>query len=121
MRRMLVSRISRRVLAEHHIALSEAFIGRGRETNGESHVGIIFTGLNVKQCVERCTKLLSESALWSTGLRVYDDIETPEVHIEGHLNTTFAYIREHLECAFLKTPIFLFKTEIEADILFLNF
>ena len=99
MRRMLVSRISRRVLAEHHIALSETFMGRGRETNREPHVGIIFTGLNVKQSVERCTKLLSESALWSTGLRIYDDNETrkPEVHIEGHLDTTFAYIREHLE------------------------
>ena len=99
MRRMLVSRISRRVLAEHHIALSEAFMGREGETNGEPHVGIIFTGLNVKQSVERCTKLLSESALWSTDLRVYDGSETrkPEVHIEGHLNTTFAYIREHLE------------------------
>lgn len=99
MRRMLVSRISRRVLAEHHIALSETFMGRGRETNGEPHVGIIFTGLDVKKCVERCTKLLSESALWSTDLRVYDGNETrkPEVHIEGHLNTTFAYIREHLE------------------------
>lgn len=97
MRRMLVSRISRRVLAEHHIALSEAFMGRGRETNGEPHVGIIFTGLNVKQCVERCTKLLSESALWSTGLRVDDGSETPKVHIEGHLDTSFAYIREHLE------------------------
>ena len=100
MHRMLVSRISRRVLAEHHIALSEAFMGRGRETNGEPHVGIIFTGLNVKQSVERCTKLLSESALWSTDLQVYDGSETRkiEVHIEGHLNTTFAYIREHLEC-----------------------
>lgn len=97
MRRMLVSRISRRVLAEHHIALSEAFMGRGRETIGEPHVGIIFTGLNVKQCVERCTKLLGESALWATGLRDYDGSETPEVHIEGHLNTSFAYIREHLE------------------------
>ena len=107
MRRMLVSRISRRVLAEHHIALSETYMGRGRETNGEPHVGIIFTGLNIKQCVERCTKLLNESALWSTGL-VYDGSETPEVHVEGHLNTSFAYIREHLEYVLysLKLPCF---------------
>ena len=99
MHRMLVSRISRRVLAEHHIALSEAFMGRGRETNGEPHVGIIFTGLNVKQSVERCSKLLSQSTLWFCDPQVFDGSETryPEVHIEGHLNTTFDYIREHLE------------------------
>lgn len=99
MRRMLVSRISRRVLAEHHIALSEAFMGCGKETNGESHVGIIFTGLNVKRSVERCAELLSESALWSTDLGVDKGSEArkPQVHIEGHLDTTFAYIREHLE------------------------
>jgi len=97
MRRMLVSRISRRVLAEHHITLSEAFMGRGRETNGEPHVGIIFTGLSVKRSVERCTKLLGESALWSTDLYEGSEARKPEVYIEGHLNTTFAYIREHLE------------------------
>ena len=98
MRRMLVSRISRRVLAEHHIALSEAFMGRGKhsETNEEPHVGIIFTGINVKQSVERCTKLLSDIGLWSIDHQVYET-RKPEVHIEGHLNTTFAYIREHLE------------------------
>lgn len=97
MRRMLVSRVSRRVLAEHHIALSETFMGHGRETNGEPHVGIIFTGLSVKRSVERCTKLLSESALWSSDLYKSNEALKPEVHIEGHLNTTFAYIREHLE------------------------
>ena len=100
MRRMLVSRISRRVLAEHHIALSQAFMGHGRETNGEPHVGIIFTGLNVKQSVERCTKLLSESALWSTDLCKGSEIRKPEVHMKGHLDTTFAYIREHIEYVF---------------------
>lgn len=99
MRRMLVSRISRRVLAEHHIALSEAFMKGGRKTNREPHVGIISTDLNVKRSVERCINLLNESALWSTDLEVYNDNEArrPEVNIEGHLDTTFAYIRKHLE------------------------
>ncbi|KAJ7904542.1 branched-chain alpha-ketoacid dehydrogenase kinase [Mycena olivaceomarginata] len=64
MRRMLVSRISRRVLAEHHIALSEMYSGKETPTtHGEPHVGIIFTGLN----------------------------------IDGHSETSFAYIKEHLE------------------------
>ncbi|KAF8165319.1 branched-chain alpha-ketoacid dehydrogenase [Crassisporium funariophilum] len=98
MRRMLVSRISRRVLAEHHIALSESFSGCGKETDGDPHVGIIFTGLNIKRSVERCAKLLSESPIWQTD--PYDEGKPhrrPEVRLEGHLDTAFAYIREHLE------------------------
>ncbi|KAJ7507840.1 branched-chain alpha-ketoacid dehydrogenase [Mycena galericulata] len=87
MRRMLVSRISRRVLAEHHIALSEIHSGKkAPASQGEPHVGIIFTGLNVKRCIEKCGNLLRErGGGW------------PEVIVDGHLETTFAYIKEHLE------------------------
>src|SRR6267154_4498471 len=61
MRRMLVSRISRRVLAEHHIALSDSVVGRNNITNkGDGHVGIIYTGLNVEKSVQRCTTLLHQ-------------------------------------------------------------
>ncbi|KAF4619902.1 hypothetical protein D9613_005053 [Agrocybe pediades] len=98
MRRMLISRISRRVLAEHHIALSETFSGRGKTTEGEPHVGIIFTGLNVKQSIEHCATLLNESPLWATeslGSGGYS--KRANVLIDGHLDTNFAYIREHLE------------------------
>ncbi|KAJ7276430.1 alpha-ketoacid dehydrogenase kinase [Mycena haematopus] len=85
MRRMLVSRISRRVLAEHHIALSEIRSGK-QATHGEPQVGIIFTGLNVKRCIETCGTLLRQRR---------DD--WPEIQVDGHLNTSFAYIKEHLE------------------------
>ncbi|KAF7324253.1 Protein-serine/threonine kinase [Mycena sanguinolenta] len=85
MRRMLVSRISRRVLAEHHIALSEIRSGK-QTTNGEPQVGIIFTGLNVKRCIEKCGNLLRQRG---------DD--WPEIQVDGHLDTSFAYIKEHLE------------------------
>lgn len=98
MRRMLISRISRRVLAEHHIALSKSFSDRGKHTAGEPHVGIIFTGLNIKRSIEHCAKLLVESRLW------FGDISTggappwqPEIQIDGHIDITFSYIREHLE------------------------
>ncbi|KJA30247.1 hypothetical protein HYPSUDRAFT_32389 [Hypholoma sublateritium FD-334 SS-4] len=98
MRRMLISRISRRVLAEHHLALSKSFSDRGKDTTGEPHVGIIFTGLNIKRSVEHCAKLLVESRLW------FADISTdgeppwqPEIQIDGHIDTAFSYIREHLE------------------------
>ncbi|CAA7259766.1 unnamed protein product [Cyclocybe aegerita] len=93
MRRMLVSRISRRVLAEHHIALSENFAGRGQETSGEPHVGIIFTGLNIKRSVEHCAKLLAEGPL----SMAHSSGRCPNVLVDGHTDTAFAYIREHLE------------------------
>lgn len=100
MRRMLVSRISRRVLADHHIALSEIHNGkRPAESNGEPHVGIIFTGLNVRCSVDKCAKLLRERP---TSIE-FDDFEPtqnwPEVLLEGHLDTRFSYIKEHLEYA----------------------
>jgi hypothetical protein len=84
---MLVSRISRRVLAEHHIALSEMYSGKETPTtHGEPHVGIIFTGLNVKRCIEKCGNILRQRRnCW------------PEIQIDGHSETSFAYIKEHLE------------------------
>ncbi|KAH9056571.1 alpha-ketoacid dehydrogenase kinase N-terminal domain-containing protein [Lactarius vividus] len=95
MRRMLVSRISRRVLAEHHIALSDSVPSRNRVTSGEDgHVGIIYTGLNVEKSVRRCTTLLHQLTHdsedpWPSGW--------PGVIIEGHIHAQFAYIKEHLE------------------------
>lgn len=98
MRRMLVSRISRRVLAEHHIALSEAYAGRLQQTSGEPHVGIIFTGLNVKRSVEHCVWLLKQSPIWlEDKADSLEAIRWPNIQIEGHVDTSFAYIREHLE------------------------
>ena len=100
MRRMLISRISRRVLAEHHIALTEMFMGRRKtETSGEPHVGIIFTGLKVKKSMERCIKLLRQRPTRiedSDGEGIHVQ-HWPEVIFEGHLDTQFSYIREHLE------------------------
>lgn len=93
MRRMLVTRISRRVLAEHHIALTKSFTKRGEETN-EPHVGIIFTDLNVKRSVDRCTSLLRSRTPQVEGKKIS---EWPLVITDGHLDTKFPYIREHLE------------------------
>ncbi|KAG6916099.1 hypothetical protein DXG01_008426 [Tephrocybe rancida] len=99
MRRMLVSRISRRVLAEHHIALSEIHAGTHAESSGEPHVGIIFTGLDVRKSVERCVRLLKARPVgvedhYGDGV---SGTGWPDVIIDGHLDTKFAYIKEHLE------------------------
>ena len=100
MRRMLVSRISRRVLAEHHIALSDFIAGRNcGSSEEERHIGVIYTGLNVEKSVRRCTALLHQLARDSDDPECPNsrNIRWPEVVIEGHTNTRFAYIREHLE------------------------
>jgi pyruvate dehydrogenase kinase 2/3/4 len=107
MRRMLVSRISRRVLAEHHIALSDSVVGKNHATTKEeSHVGIIYTGLNVEKTVQRCTTLLRQlthesNDSGSSGHK----IRWPQVSIEGHIGAQFAYIREHLESALLSLDL----------------
>ncbi|KAI0340926.1 alpha-ketoacid dehydrogenase kinase N-terminal domain-containing protein [Trametopsis cervina] len=101
MRRMLVSRISRRVLAEHHIALSRDLQSRrDGDPSRPDHVGIIYTGLNVQNSIDRCTSYLRK--------RVFDidhdvpggantSAAWPEVIVDGHTDTTFPYIPEHLE------------------------
>ena len=98
MNRMFISRVSRRVLAEHHLALSKT-LGQNPLNSEDPHVGIIYTGLDVERSTEKCANLLRE--------RVYDIEDDngqvvpnrgwPKVVIEGQLDTKFAYIREHLE------------------------
>jgi len=100
MRRMLTSRISRRVLAEHHIALTEIFMGqREKQAAGEPHVGIIFTGLEVKKSIERCVKLLRQRPTWVEDFKEkkFHVQPWPEVVVDGQLDTHFPYIKEHLE------------------------
>lgn len=99
MRRMLVSRISRRVLAEHHLALSSAFHGRDHDPDGGDHVGIIYTNLKVKDSIQRCVRYLTEAADQSSEERNAGkaSLKKPNVVIDGQLDIEFSYIREHLE------------------------
>jgi pyruvate dehydrogenase kinase 2/3/4 len=100
MRRMLVSRLSRRVLAEHHLALSDQVRGRCRRKphdDHEGHVGVISTSLHVQTCVDKCTRWLRSS--WMN-LGMGKDVDRrawPEVIVDGHANARLSYIREHLE------------------------
>lgn len=96
MRRMLVSRISRRVLAHHHIALSESYAGKHKPwESSEPNVGIITTGLNVKASIEKCASLLKHQSL---ELANAERTQAPvEVIVEGD-DMKFSYIRAHLEC-----------------------
>lgn len=92
MRRMLTSRISRRVLAEHHLALSAAYNNGQGPYSPKHDVGIISTELDVHASVQRCITLLRSRYLPGNQ-------EWPQIIADGHLGTRFAYIKEHLEYA----------------------
>lgn len=98
---MLVSRISRRVLAEHQIALTNEFT-KGRTQNPSTHVGIIETELNPRKSIEHCVNVLNtspRSVLYRDATSAPDDrpVKCPRVIVDGHVDTTFAYIREQFE------------------------
>lgn len=98
MRRMLISRISRRVLAEHHLALSHSFNTKVKQSdNSDGHVGIIYTGLNVKRCIDTCLHLLKGRSHRIDDNHGIPCTRWPDVIVDGHLETTFAYIKEHVE------------------------
>ncbi|KAF9509490.1 hypothetical protein BS47DRAFT_149111 [Hydnum rufescens UP504] len=92
MRRMLVSRISRRVLAEHHIALSNS-ISENKNSDPHEHVGIIYTNLSVKDSIVRCKNLLREVHDAEDALTPVDRLTFPEILIDGHTDTRFSYIK----------------------------
>jgi hypothetical protein len=99
MRKMLVSRISRRVLAEHHLALTDGLLGKENYNNTKNNVGIIFTGLSVKQSMDKFVKFFQER---HHDARLADLAVLPEIVVDGDLDTSFHYIREHLEYVLLE-------------------
>lgn len=98
---LLRSRISRRVIAEQHLALTETFHAPWHFPNAkkstiapeDDFVGEIFLRCNAKEIVEQC-------ATTARGLmsKAYGPtVAIPEVVIKGHLDTTFPYIPSHIE------------------------
>ncbi|PWN33980.1 alpha-ketoacid dehydrogenase kinase [Meira miltonrushii] len=117
MERMLRSRISRRVLAEQHIALSEALddpfhffndSASSHESSANSgdgdHIGIIYTNLKVSSVISKVVGLLTKifQDEVQAGIRTGDAAVIPSVVIDGALDTRFAYIPEHLEYIFFE-------------------
>ncbi|KAF2201038.1 pyruvate dehydrogenase kinase [Delitschia confertaspora ATCC 74209] len=99
MNTMLRSRISRRVIAEQHLALTETFNSPWHfphqsllDPNTET-VGEIFLRCNAKEIVEGCGKTTSELVRRAYGI----NHPIPEIKIKGHLEATFPYILSHLE------------------------
>ena len=90
---MLVSRISRRVLAEHHVSLSEDMTSRRSETSRpDGRVGIISTDLKMSESIAKCVSLLRMRPKY-----LEPKVTIPVVVIDGHTGAEFAYIREHFD------------------------
>jgi pyruvate dehydrogenase kinase 2/3/4 len=93
---LLKTRISRRVIAEQHLALTETFHSpfhfpeQAQETDV---VGEVFSKLIAKEVVEECAENLRKFAKQAYG----NEVVLPEVSIQGHLNATLTYITNQLE------------------------
>ncbi|KAK3325275.1 branched-chain alpha-ketoacid dehydrogenase kinase [Apodospora peruviana] len=94
MNTILRSRISRRVIAEQHLAITDTFHAAGFSPRAESEfVGEVFLKCVAKDVVERCGKTITEFAQRAYG----PEVVMPEIKIDGHLDANFPYILSHLE------------------------
>ncbi|KAF1836079.1 alpha-ketoacid dehydrogenase kinase [Decorospora gaudefroyi] len=96
---MLRSRISRRVIAEQHLALTETFNSpwhfpqAQHPPHDQQAVGEIFLRCNAREIVQDCGKTMQELMKRAYGSHV----DIPEIKVYGHLDATFPYILSHLE------------------------
>lgn len=98
---LLRSRISRRVIAEQHLALTETFHAPWHFPNAkkpvtapeDDFVGEIFLKCNAKEIIEKCAATARELTAQAYG----PTVAIPEIVLQGHLETTFPYIPSHLE------------------------
>ncbi|KAE8357891.1 branched-chain alpha-ketoacid dehydrogenase [Aspergillus caelatus] len=99
MNTLLRARISRRVIAEQHLALTETFNSpwhfpgsQDRTDVNADYVGEVFLKCNAKEVIERCGKLAQDMMRQASGT---DKI--PGISVQGHLDATFPYMLSHLE------------------------
>lgn len=89
-------RISRRVIAEQHLALTETFdspwFSPGAKVS-EEFIGEVFLKCVAKDVIERCGTAVQELARSANA----PDVVIPEIKIDGHLGAAFPYILSHLE------------------------
>jgi pyruvate dehydrogenase kinase 2/3/4 len=98
---LLRSRISRRVIAEQHCALTKAFhspdhlppAAKLHPEHGDEFVGEIFLRCNAKEIVQECADTIGNLAKQAYG----PDVILPELVIQGTDDIFFPYIPSHLE------------------------
>lgn len=92
---MLRARISRRVIAEQHLALTETFNSPWHvpQTSSENDfVGEVLLRCNAKDVIHDCGKLAQDLCK-----KYASDAQVPEIKVQGHTNATFPYVLSHLE------------------------
>ncbi|CAK7272282.1 putative protein kinase YGL059W [Sporothrix epigloea] len=98
MNTILRARISRRVIAEQHLALTETFNASWYSPGaplpeGHEFIGEVFLKCQARDVIDRCAKAVCSLARSAYG----PDVQLPDIRLTGHLNTTFPYILSHLE------------------------
>ena len=93
-------RISRRVIAEQHLALTETFNSpwhfpeaKNEPEPSADFVGEVFLRCNAREVVEHCGKIAQDLAKQAYGTTCV----IPQIILEGHLEAMFPYILSHLE------------------------
>ncbi|KAF3064235.1 kinase 2, mitochondrial [Daldinia childiae] len=97
MNTILRSRISRRVIAEQHLALTETFnshwFSPGAKLSESDFIGEVFIKCVAKDVIEHCAKAVQDLARSANG----PDTRIPEIKVNGHMDSSFPYILSHLE------------------------
>ncbi|ERS95624.1 protein kinase PKP2 [Sporothrix schenckii 1099-18] len=98
MNTILRARISRRVIAEQHLALTETFNASWYSPGaplpeGHEFIGEVFLKCQARDVIDRCAKAVCDLARSAYG----PDVQLPDIQLTGHLDTTFPYILSHLE------------------------
>lgn len=93
---MLRARISRRVIAEQHLALTETFNSPWHFPQARSEadfVGEVFLKCKAKDIIQQCGKMAQDLVREASATNQ----TIPEINVRGHLDATFPYILSHLE------------------------
>ncbi|KAI0928201.1 hypothetical protein AcW1_005518 [Taiwanofungus camphoratus] len=81
------NRISVRLIAEQHIALSRAL---EREDSSTDHLGVVHMACSPRDMIRMCGSWVSDLSEATLGA-------SPEIVIDGEIGATFAYVPVHLE------------------------
>jgi hypothetical protein len=97
MNTILRSRISRRVIAEQHLALTETFnapwFSPGAKLSESEFIGEVFIKCVAADVVNRCGRAVQALARSTFGAGT----PVPDIRLDGHLDASFPYILSHLE------------------------
>ncbi|KAI0433329.1 branched-chain alpha-ketoacid dehydrogenase [Xylaria sp. FL1042] len=97
MNTILRSRISRRVIAEQHLALTETYnsdwFSPGAKLSESEFIGEVFLKCVARDVVERCGRAVQDLARSAYG----PDAAIPEIRVDGDLEVNFPYILSHLQ------------------------